>query len=324
MNYHFDRKAFTDIISEVSEQLGLKAYFVEKDYWITLILRRLSYSQYADSVVFKGGTSLSKGFKLINRFSEDVDIAVLSTAKVSGNMLKTLIRTVEKEISKDLEELVVKGITSKGSKFRRSVFHYPSIQKFKLADNLSDTVTIEVNSFANPLPFTNVSIQSMIGEFLQDIGQDDIIKKYGLEPFNINILDKKQTLIEKLVSLIRFSYAKDPVASLSRKIRHFYDLYYLVNDPECRAFVASDDFIAGLRDVLNHDRSQFDEPADWGRRKLQDSLLINEFDLIWTQLRIVYKKEISVLAFTEIPDEKNVKECFKELISGISKTGLSL
>ena len=137
-------------------------------------------------------------------------------------------------------------------------------------------------------------------------------------------LGLKAYFVEKLVSLIRFSYAKDPVASLSRKIRHFYDLYYLVNDPECRAFVASDDFIAGLRDVLNHDRSQFDEPTDWGRRKLQDSLMINEFDLIWTQLSIVYKKEISVLAFTEIPDEKNVKECFKELISGISKTGLSL
>ena len=107
MNLHLDKKVFVNLISEVSEQLDIKASFIEKDYWITLVLQQLSASQFSDSVVFKGDTSLSKGYKLINRFSEDVDIAVLNAGKMSGNQLKILIRSVQKDISEDLEEVVV-------------------------------------------------------------------------------------------------------------------------------------------------------------------------------------------------------------------------
>ena len=65
-------------------------------------------------------TSLSKGFGLIDRFSEDVDIAIIDEDKKSGNEIRTIIRTVEKEMTKDLAELQMDGVTSKGSKFRKS------------------------------------------------------------------------------------------------------------------------------------------------------------------------------------------------------------
>lgn len=52
--------------------------FVEKDYWITLVLSRLANSKHVDKSVFKGGTSLSKGSNLIDRFSEDVDLAIIN------------------------------------------------------------------------------------------------------------------------------------------------------------------------------------------------------------------------------------------------------
>lgn len=87
-----------------------------------MVLKRLSESKYVDSVVFKGGTSLSKAYKLINRFSEDVDLAVIDMSRMTGNQLKTLIRTVEKEIAIDLEETFVEGVTSKGSRFRKAVY----------------------------------------------------------------------------------------------------------------------------------------------------------------------------------------------------------
>ena len=76
MTLHNDYDIFYRAIKETSDSTGIADYFIEKDYWITLVLKRLSESKYVNSVVFKGGTSLSKGFKLINRFSEDVDIAV--------------------------------------------------------------------------------------------------------------------------------------------------------------------------------------------------------------------------------------------------------
>ena len=65
MKLHNNIKFFTETIRAASEHLEIKEEFVEKDYWITLVLNQLSKSKYADITVFKGGTSLSKGFGLV-------------------------------------------------------------------------------------------------------------------------------------------------------------------------------------------------------------------------------------------------------------------
>lgn len=124
-----DKKTFSDAIRATSEHLKMNQMFVEKDYWITLVLNRLSRTKHVNETVFKGCTSLSKGFSLINRFSEDVDIAIINAADKSGNVVKNIIRTVEKEITKELTEVNLEGVTSKGSRFRKSVFEYSSIDK---------------------------------------------------------------------------------------------------------------------------------------------------------------------------------------------------
>jgi predicted nucleotidyltransferase component of viral defense system len=203
---HNNRELFEKAIKETADSLNTRDFFVEKDYWISLVLKHLAKSKYIGAVVFKGGTSLSKGYKLINRFSEDVDIAVINALEMSGNQLKTLIRSIEKSITTDLIEIDTPGVTSKGSMFRKSVYRYPTIGNFKRAQVISDKLIIEINSFANPYPFEKVNIQSMLGEYLEANGSIELISKYGLEPFELNVLDKKRTLIEKIVSLIRFSF----------------------------------------------------------------------------------------------------------------------
>lgn len=122
MNLHLDKILFYDILFEASKQSVIPLEFVEKDYWITLVLSRLAKSKYVDESVFKGGTSLSKAYNLIERFSEDVDIAIINDKGKSGNEIKTIIRTIEKEITSDLKELQMDGVTSKGSKFRKIGF----------------------------------------------------------------------------------------------------------------------------------------------------------------------------------------------------------
>ena len=72
MYLHKDKETFKEIIEQVADDTGRAAVVIEKDYYVTMILRLLS--QNLSNVVFKGGTSLSKGFKAINRFSEDIDI----------------------------------------------------------------------------------------------------------------------------------------------------------------------------------------------------------------------------------------------------------
>ena len=179
MMLHKDRKLFSDTIRAASQFLDIKLEFVEKDYWITLVLSSLAQSKYVDETVFKGGTSLSKGYALIDRFSEDVDIAVLNTVDKSGNVIKNLIRAVEKQITSELEEIIVDGVTSKGSRFRKSVYGYDPIEK----GNESNKLIIEINSFANPFPNNVHEIKSMVAIFLQDSGNKHYIDKYNLQPF---------------------------------------------------------------------------------------------------------------------------------------------
>src|SRR6056297_3315894 len=117
MILHNNKDLFDKAIKETADKLEIREVFIEKDYWISLVLKRLSESKYVDSVVFKGGTSLSKGFQLIDRFSEDVDIAVIDTAEHTGNQIKTMLRSVEKKITANLKEIEKEGITSKGSRY---------------------------------------------------------------------------------------------------------------------------------------------------------------------------------------------------------------
>jgi predicted nucleotidyltransferase component of viral defense system len=314
MNLHTNKEAFNNAILVTSDNTNIAPDFIEKDYWISLVLKRLSESKYVDLVVFKGGTSLSKGHKLINRFSEDVDVAVILTSGTSGNKIKTLIRTVEKEIAADLSEKEIEGVTSKGSRFRKAVYEFPVILTQKQKAAIPESIIVEINSFANPFPYHKVAIQSMIGEYLQSQNQGELIKKYDLAAFKVNVLDKEQTLIEKLVSLIRFSFDESPIESISGKIRHFYDLYYLLQDEACSQYVNSDEFKVQFSKVLAHDQQQFDEPSGWNRKRMKDSPLIKDFDSIWEKLKTTYKNELSMLAYSEIPNEKEVAQKFKELI----------
>ena len=306
------------MIKETSDNLGIREVFIEKDYWITLVLKRLADSEYSNSVVFKGGTSLSKGYKLINRFSEDIDIAIINASGITGNQLRTLIRNAEKTISVDLTEIDTPGVTSKGSKFRKSVFNYPVSGDTKLIQDVSNLLIIETNSFANPNPYVNLEIKSLIGEFLESSGRQDLIKKYGLDPFNLNILDKRRTLIEKIVSLIRFSFSENPIAGISEKVRHFYDNYYLLNDTECKTYFNSVDFVKDITELIEHDRTTFDDPAGWGQKSINQSSLIKDFDTFWNNVKATYTRELSNLAFLDIPNEKDVATIFKQVISKLS------
>lgn len=73
MYLHSEKKIFLSVLENVSRNSGIQADLIEKDYYVTLILKELAAA--SDKIVFKGGTSLSKAHKAINRFSEDVDIS---------------------------------------------------------------------------------------------------------------------------------------------------------------------------------------------------------------------------------------------------------
>lgn len=74
--YKIDNAEKSSIFKEIATQKGMKPFAVEKDWWVSRTLEIIFNMPIAEHLVFKGGTSLSKAWKLINRFSEDIDLAI--------------------------------------------------------------------------------------------------------------------------------------------------------------------------------------------------------------------------------------------------------
>jgi len=320
MNLHENAKLFRDTITDTALFLNIEEIFIEKDYWLTYALQRMSQNPNMDKVVFKGGTSLSKGYHITNRFSEDIDIAVIDANSFTGNQLKMLIKRLAKDMSVDLEEKVIPNVTSKGSRFYKAIYTYPSIiaRQAKTAVK-SGELLIEINTYGNPYPYVKQEITSFITGYFKAENHTDLLEQYGLKPFILNVLDKRRTMLEKIVSLLRFSFDENPKAELSKKIRHFYDLYYLVNNSECKTYILTMEFIQDLQELFTHDQTEFDIPKGWTDKIISNSPLLTDFLEFWKSLKTIYKDELSNLAFIEIPDEKQIENTFLKLIERIKK-----
>jgi hypothetical protein len=318
MTLHTDKERFSTLITFTAEHFRISPAFIEKDYWITRALQRMAQNPNAEKVVFKGGTSLSKAYRLTNRFSEDIDIAVIDADSFSGNQLKMLIKRLAKDMANELEEKVVQGETSKGSRFYKAIYLYPNLVGLISPSVKSGQLLIEINTYANPYPYIKQEVSSFITDYLTAIDRQDLIKEYQLSPFVINVLDKRRTLVEKLVSLVRFSFSENTTAVLATKIRHFYDLYYLSNDSECAVYIRSADFQNDLSNLLLNDQKEFDEPKDWKTKTVGDSPLIKNFPVLWESLRTTYQNELITLAFSEIPTEKLIADSFMKIMAQLT------
>jgi predicted nucleotidyltransferase component of viral defense system len=309
MTLHEHTKLFTDTILAAAEHFATSPIYIEKDYWITRTLKQMSQNPNAGKVVFKGGTSLSKAYRLTNRFSEDIDVAVIDADSFSGNQLKMLIKRLAKDMAVGLDEIVMNGVTSKGSRFYKAVYSYPTVigQATRTAIKTGQLL-VEINTYANPYPYVRQSISSFISDFYEQTNNTALIEQYSLQPFSLNVLDKRRTMIEKLVSLFRFSFSKSLTVELAAKIRHFYDLHFLVNDTECAEYIQSTEFKNDLSELFAHDQSKFDAPKGWQTKTIDESPLITDFPTLWEKLKTVYQSELATLAFAEIPEEKDVEK----------------
>jgi hypothetical protein len=320
MTLHTDKERFSTLITFTAEHFRISPAFIEKDYWITRALQRMAQNPNTEKVVFKGGTSLSKAYRLTNRFSEDIDIAVIDADSFSGNQLKMLIKRLAKDMANELEEKVVQGVTSKGSRFYKAIYLYPNLVGLISPSVKAGQLLIEINTYANPYPYIKQEVSSFISDYLTAINRQDLIDEYQLSPFVINVLDKRRTLVEKLVSLIRFSFSENTTVALATKIRHFYDLYYLANDSECAAYIQSADFQKDLSELLLHDQQEFDEPEGWQAKTVGGSPLVTNFPVLWESLRTTYQNELITLAFSEIPNEKLIADSFMKIISQLRRS----
>lgn len=320
MKLHEDKELFTDVITRAAEHpsqggLGIHPQFIEKDYWITNALKHLSESRFRDTAVFKGGTSLSKAYHIGMRFSEDIDIAIIKTDGLTDAQLKAAIRSTEKTMSTDLKE-IDHPQSSKGSRYRKTYYSYHSIGRSQnLPSMIPGQILFEINSFANPFPYRYIEIGSFAHHYLAKRMATDIIKEFDLEPFRINVLDKRTTLTEKMVSLIRFSLAENPIVELEAKIRHFYDLHYLLQDLECKHYLYSSEFGKNFKSLLSHDKNLFSNPEGWREKSVMNSPLLTDFSKLWEVLKKRYNEELHTLSYSlTIPSDESIMKSMKEIL----------
>ncbi len=327
MNLHDNQKLFADAVLATAQHLDINPIFVEKDYWISRSLKLMSEADPDGRAIFKGGTSLSKAHFIGSRFSEDIDVAIVNADSLSGNQRKSLIKRLAKSATTGIEEIPTPGVTSKGSSYYKAIYGYPQLPELTAPIEgmplRRGQIMLEINSFANPYPYVDCKISNFIGEFLKETGNGEMVAEYGLEGFSMNVLDKRRTATEKIVSLLRFSLAKDYGHELSKKIRHFYDLHFLMEDPECSEYFHSMEFCSDLKSLLDHDRKMFDNPDGWNMRPVWDSPLFKSLDEIWENgLSSLYEKELSALAYKTIPSAKSVIESVSTLIGEIRSSGI--
>lgn len=324
MRLHENKELFTDAILAAARSiedggLGIKDIFIEKDYWICRSLKLMANADREHLAVHKGGTSLSKAYNIGARFSEDIDIAILNADAMTGNKLKTLIARLTKEMSAGLEEIVIPGVTSKGSHYRKEYFSYPrAIETPQVGSIKSGQLLLEINAFANPFPYTICRISSFLTDFLIKSGNESLVEEYDMQAFDLYVLDKRRTLTEKLVSLIRCSLSDNYIQELSAKIRHFYDLHYLVKDLDCLEYLEGDDFKKDFEALLSHDRAMFSKPQGWQDKDIADSPLLTDLNGTWSELQETYNKEMPDLAYKAIPEVGEILESIKTILSKIS------
>jgi len=294
MRLHENRELFGDVVKATAQAMNISFLYVEKDYWVTYILKALSQSEHIEQAIFKGGTALSKAYRVIERFSEDIDLAVIST-DMTSNQTKKLIKRIEKSIiDNNFEEIVDHIQVSKGSEFRKTVYDYAKLERGDFG-HANSNIIVELNSFAQPHPYQLQEISSYIYDFLLDKA-DDIITEYQLEPFSVNVLDYRRTFCEKLSAIARASYeSNDDFDELKKKIRHLYDLYYLMQEKEIIQFLNSDDFSTMIKSVRIDDSRQFH--SEWAMIPLYTTAIFCDTSVILGKLESYYKSNFADLVY---------------------------
>ena len=320
MILHESPNVFLELIQATATHRGIPAIYVAKDYWVTRVLKRLSESQHREAVVFKGGTSLSKAYHLIERFSEDIDLAIHDGHALGDARRRTLMRAIERVATQDLTYLQGHPQESRHGRFRKTAYAFPTLADDAELDQVADTLLIELNSFARPEPSATMPITTLIHDFLIEAGRTDLIRRHELESFGIPVLCVERTLCEKIMGLVRAGHEADAVAEFRRRIRHFYDIVMIMRATQYREFVDSDAFVELIADVREWDRQSMPGASAWLDPPLNEAVIVADAETLWSRIRSEFRGNFKDMVYGDsVPDDDEVLACLASIGASLSK-----
>jgi hypothetical protein len=243
---------FKELISIVSNQKGIDITLVEKDYWIMHAL--YSLQQQGIEFELKGGTSLSKGYGLIHRFSEDIDIHIRTNfgLYIEGKEDKSQVKAARKEFYDVFaNSLSINGIIEivrdhefdDKEKFRSGGIRLYYESHTPTLEGLKDGILLEAG-FDTVTPNSPIDISSWIWEHLISIGVQ--LNYINNTATGVQCYHPGYTLVEKLQTIVRKYRNRDtPGASDDKNfMRQYYDVYCLLGNPDIQAFIGTPEYLA--------------------------------------------------------------------------------
>ncbi|WP_026810524.1 nucleotidyl transferase AbiEii/AbiGii toxin family protein [Arenibacter latericius] len=307
MNLHRNKELLQDAILATAEYLDMRDIYVEKDYWVTVALYEIFHSDIADQSVFKGGTALSKCHKLIERFSEDIDMVVLQNKGENDTQLKKKIRAISKVVGKVIPEVNVEGLTNKKGNIRKTAHQYDKLFEGDFGP-VREHVVVEATWLGNFEPYSKIQVSSYVYEMMKSKGQDALIEQYSMAPFPVQVLSNLRTFCEKIMSLVRFSRTQDPITDLRNKIRHVYDIHQMLKDEEVRKFFSDNDFGEMLIKVGKDDIIGYKNNNDWIPEHPSTAIIFDQPEKTWEQLSTAYNNDFKDLVTGDFPAETKLIE----------------
>ena len=287
---------FRDAVLEAAARLGIAERQVEKDYWVTATLRVLA-ERFDGQFLFNGGTSLSKAYQLVERFSEDIDLLLVSD---EGPATEELL---------DERAAVVGGVCGSVATIddrtegfaRRMLFPYPELPNTPKAPGMRRQIVVEPGVRGGPRPSERRTIEPLMALALgKDAVYDD------LAAFEIDVLHPARTMVEKLFAVDSMGQrlARNPELRLpDTAARHFYDLYFLWDEERSPALgwlQEADNHEAVIADCLQISRRWFSAEAGVPDGGFAHSVAFTDEGLA-SRLRPPYERMMAAVCYPRAP-----------------------
>lgn len=268
----FEHRDFEQAILQAAEHFreqGLRPAIIEKDYYVTEVLRAIATTTNTKNIdtnivanniiIFKGGTSLSKGWNLIQRFSEDIDIFLDPQAfqpPLGKRAIDRELKKLRDAVAKHPALTCVEGESQAIGGFgRNDRFRYQ--QRFGGPGEVANRVLVEAGTASGREPTTIVELSSYLGQFLRSRGMS-----LGAEdeaPFSLRLLHFRRTFVEKMFAIHgKVELLKRDGQPLGTYARHYYDLFQLAGQPEVIAMLKSPEYAAIKEDYDRISRDHFE------------------------------------------------------------------
>ena len=229
-----------------AQKKGLPESIIEKDWWVSQVLNIVFNLEIANQLVFKGGTSLSKGWNLIERFSEDIDLAVNPayfgvTDQPTKKQIKTLRKRSSLFVAQELASALQQALDEAGlsGECRMEVqpegvgdntypeprvisLHYRSLYEESSISYVQPIVRLEVGARSLIEPLEKIVCRSMVSE---------VLPVEDFKQIAISVAAPQKTFLEKVFLLHELFSVERESLMANRRSRHLYDLERMMDKP---------------------------------------------------------------------------------------------